>query len=302
MIEVKSVSKVYPNGYIALKEIDLSIEQSEVFGILGENGAGKTTLIKILSTQLSQTSGHVKVAGYDLTSERSKIRPLINCVFGGDSGLYPWLNAIDNCMLFGHLYSIKKQELDISIPRLLKLVGLPEKFWKKNVGTYSKGMSQKVLLARGLLNRPKVLFLDEPSIGLDIHAVRSLHALVKQVSNEGTTVIITSHNMSDITSLCKRTAILKDGIVDIVIDVEKGFYKKSHTIVHLKKKPPVFLLDSIQKLEGEMTLKGNEISFTSSESSINKLFELIASVDIPLERVSTNSRDFSDYYLDRINR
>lgn len=210
-VEVSNVSKSFSPDKRALDGISLSIEAGECFGVLGPNGAGKTTLIKIMSTQLVPTKGQVAVLGHNTQSEKQKIRPLMNIINGGDNGHYPWLNAIESIEYFCHLYQVKRPDLKMYVEELLKKVKLPSEAWKRPVSTYSKGMKQRLHIARGLVNDPKVLFLDEPTLGLDIEAVHDTRQLIKELKQKNTSIVLTSHNMSDIEHCCDRLTIIDHG-------------------------------------------------------------------------------------------
>lgn len=194
----------------AVEDISFEIYPGEIFGLLGPNGAGKSTTIKILSTMLLPTSGLVQILGFDVQSEEAKIREKINFVFGGERSLYFRLSAADNLYYFADLYKIpRKQQLDL-VPQLLELVGLSEVGHRK-VETFSKGMKQRLQIARALLNDPEIIFLDEPSIGLDPAGALELRNLIKELANRGKTILLTTHYMPEAEELCDRIAIINHG-------------------------------------------------------------------------------------------
>ncbi|MCL2558649.1 MAG: ABC transporter ATP-binding protein [Treponema sp.] len=194
----------------AVKGINFSVESGEIFGLLGQNGAGKTTTIKMLITMLAPTSGVCKVLGYDTFGQEKMIRSRINFVFGGEYGLYRRLSARDNLKYFSNLYKLPKKLRDSRIDELLELVGLSDRA-DTRVETFSKGMTQRVQIARGLVNSPEVLFMDEPTIGLDPVGAEMLRKTIVDVNGRGTTVLLTTHNMYEADELCGRIAIIKDG-------------------------------------------------------------------------------------------
>ena len=196
------------NCFEALKGISLSIQKGEVFGLLGPNGAGKSTTIKILSTMLLPTSGEVEISGFDIYKDEQQIRERINFIFGGERSLYFRLSAEDNLFYFADLYKIPRKKQLILIPDLLKQVGL-NSFAKRRVETFSKGMKQRLQIARALLNDPEIIFLDEPSIGLDPVGALELRNIIKELAKNGKTILLTTHYMAE--ELCDRIAIINQG-------------------------------------------------------------------------------------------
>ncbi len=194
----------------ALKGITFDVKKGEIFGLLGPNGAGKTTTIKILTTLLAPTSGESMVLGYKTFGEEHKIRNKINFIFGGELGLYRRLSGRDNLIYFANLYKIDKKTRNSRINEYLDLVGLADKADYK-VETYSKGMTQRLQIARGLINNPEIIFLDEPTIGLDPVGARELREVIKNLSQKGTTILLTTHYMYEADELCDRIAIINKG-------------------------------------------------------------------------------------------
>lgn len=199
----------------ALKGISFSVQEGEIFGLLGPNGAGKTTTIKILTTLLAPSAGEAKIMGRNCFGEEKYIRDKINFIFGGERGLYWRLSAYENLHYFGDIYKIPEKMLKKRIPELLKLVGLDGRD-KEKVEGYSKGMKQRLQIARGLINDPKILFLDEPTIGLDPVGAKELREIVKSLKCQGKTILLTTHYMYEADELCDRIAVINDGqIVDM---------------------------------------------------------------------------------------
>ncbi len=194
----------------AVRGITFSIERGELFGLLGPNGAGKTTTIKMLITLLLPTSGHATVLGHDVVTAAREVRRRVGYVFGGDRGLYDRLSGLDNLRYFAELYAVPAREQKPRIGELLELVGLQGRE-KERVEGYSRGMRQRLHIARGLLHRPDVLFLDEPSIGIDPVGARELRTTVKALVDNGTTVLLTTHYMFEADELCDRIAVIAGG-------------------------------------------------------------------------------------------
>ena len=196
--------------HVALRGVDLSIARGELFGLLGPNGAGKTTIVKIFTTLLLPTSGAASILGLDVVKQTWEIRKRIGFVFGGERGLYWRLSGLDNLRYFADLYQIPPDVSRRRIEELLELLGLKGREHDKVEG-YSRGMKQRLHLARGLLNAPEVLFLDEPTIGLDPVGGRELRGLVRRLADEGTTVFLTTHYMQEADEVCDRIAVIKRG-------------------------------------------------------------------------------------------
>jgi ABC-2 type transport system ATP-binding protein len=194
----------------AVKGVSFSIERGELFGLLGPNGAGKTTTIKMLITLLLPTSGAARVAGFDVVADPREVRRRIGYVFGGDRGLYERLNARDNLRYFGELYGVPARVQAKRIDELLEMVGLTER-QKERVEGYSRGMRQRLHIARGLLHDPEVLFLDEPSIGIDPVGARELRETVRNLIALDKTVLLTTHYMFEADELCHRIAVIREG-------------------------------------------------------------------------------------------
>lgn len=211
------------SSLMAVDGIDFSVKEGEIFGLLGENGAGKTTTIKMLITLLAPTSGECRVLGYDTYKEAEKIRGEINFVFGGEMGVYRRLSARDNLLYFAGLYKIKGAEAKTRTEELLKLVEL-EDAADRLVETYSKGMIQRLQIARGLINNPKIIFMDEPTVGLDPLGANMLRDIIRKLKAEGRTVLLTTHYMQEADDLCDNIAIINKGKI-VALDTPEQLKK-----------------------------------------------------------------------------
>jgi ABC-2 type transport system ATP-binding protein len=196
----------------AVKGISFDVEAGELFGLLGPNGAGKTTTIKMLITLLLPTSGELRVLGHDVVADPREVRKRVGYVFGGDRGLYERLSALDNLRYFAQLYGLPAREQGPRIDELLDLVGLSGRE-RERVEGFSRGMRQRLHIARGLLHRPQVLFLDEPSIGIDPVGARELRQTIATLAASGTTVLLTTHYMFEADELCDRIAVIAGGTI-----------------------------------------------------------------------------------------
>lgn len=199
----------------ALKGISFTVHRGEVVGLLGRNGAGKTTLVKILTTLLAPTRGRAWVLGMDVVTEAAGVRRVINLVSGGELSGYGLLTVRENLWMFSQFYGIPSKVAHNRIDELLEVVGLAEKADAK-IRELSTGMRQKANLVRGLVTDPDVLFLDEPTLGLDVQTARDVRAFVKRWvrgSDTGKTVLLTTHYMSEADEICDRVAIIHEGTI-----------------------------------------------------------------------------------------
>lgn len=198
--------------FIALHRINLQVRHGELFGLLGPNGAGKTTLIKILATLLSPTSGQAWVNGWDVVRQAEAIRPHINMVSGGESSGYGILTVRENLWLFARLYGVPSRLAYERIDRMLQIVGLEDKA-QTRISHLSTGQRQKMNFCRGFITDPKILFLDEPTLGLDVQSARAIRTFIRQWLQEqpGRTILLTTHYMAEAEELCDRIAIIDHG-------------------------------------------------------------------------------------------
>jgi ABC-2 type transport system ATP-binding protein len=194
----------------AVRGISFDVRRGELFGLLGPNGAGKTTTIKMLITLLLPTSGTARVMGFDVVRDTTEVRERIGYVFGGDRGLYDRVSGVDNLRYFAELYGVEPSEQKRRIAALLEMVGLTGRENEKVEG-YSRGMRQRLHIARGLLHDPEVIFMDEPSIGLDPVGARELRQTVRSLVDAGKTVLLTTHYMFEADALCDRIAVINAG-------------------------------------------------------------------------------------------
>lgn len=204
----------------AVKSINFSVKRGEIFGLLGPNGAGKTTTIKMMTTLLTPSSGSIEILGHDSVHDYKSIRPRINFIFGGERNLYWRLSAEENLKYFADLYLVHKKKQATLIPQLMKKVGLWE-VRNRKIETFSKGMKQRLLIAKALLNEPEILFLDEPTIGLDPLGAHALREIIRDIASADTTVVLTTHYMPEAEELCDRIAIINEGQI-IAMDHVSG--------------------------------------------------------------------------------
>lgn len=208
VVEVKSLVKHY--GTIeAVKGISFSVNQGEIFGLIGPNGAGKTTTLRILSTLLTITSGSVKIMNHDLGKKPGEIRKIISYL-PEDAGAYKNLTGKGYLQFIANFF--EKNNLKQMIAKGEKIANLGDRINDK-VDTYSKGMMRKLLVGRALMTYPKLAILDEPTAGLDVNNAQEIRKLVKNTAEQGTTILLSSHNMLEVEFLCDRIALISDGII-----------------------------------------------------------------------------------------
>jgi ABC-2 type transport system ATP-binding protein len=216
-IEARGIRRIYaarPAPIVALDGIDLDVPAGEFFGLLGPNGAGKTTLIKILTTLLAPSEGWARVFGFDVVRQAKQVRRVMNIVSGGEQSGYGILTVREQLWMFSQFYGLPGRDGWRRVDELIDAVGLAEQR-NQRVSTLSTGQRQKLNVARGLLNDPWILFLDEPTLGLDVSAARALRALVVdwQRAVPGRTILLTTHYMAEADELCDRIAIVDRGRV-----------------------------------------------------------------------------------------
>lgn len=213
MIEINEVTKRFKDkktSITALKHVKFTVEKGQVVGLLGENGAGKTTLLRTIATLLTPTDGNVKVAGYDTQKNPEEVKKRIGVLFGGETGLYDRLTARENLEYFAALYGLSKHETKVRIDELARMFGMRD-YLNRKVGGFSKGMRQKVAIARTLIHNPEIILFDEPTTGLDITSSNVFRQLVHQLKRDGKTIIFSSHIMEEVSMLCDSVAMMHKG-------------------------------------------------------------------------------------------
>lgn len=223
MLGIKNISKEFKD-IEAVNKISFHVNEGEIVGLLGENGAGKTTTLRMISTMLKPTHGTIEVNGYDVIKEASKVRGEIGILFGGEVGLYDRLSAKENIEYFGRLYGMTHEEINKKMKELIKDLEM-EEYIERKAGKFSRGMKQKVSIARSIIHSPRVMLFDEPSTGLDVSAARVIHEFILKCKSENKIILLSSHSMTEVEKLCDRVIILRKGRL-----IEEG------TIEQLKQK------------------------------------------------------------------
>ncbi len=212
--KLRGTKKSEAKELVALQNVSMEIRRGELFGLLGPNGAGKTTLIKILTTLLAPSTGRAWVAGYDVVAEPDKIRSRINMVSGGEASGYGLLTVRENLWMFSQFYGLPSAEANRRIKQLLEVVGMGDRLNTKS-SDLSTGLRQKMNIVRGFMTDPEVLFLDEPTLGLDVGAARDVRKFIRRWIDEDSsrTILLTTHYMVEADELCDRVAIINQGKV-----------------------------------------------------------------------------------------
>jgi ABC-2 type transport system ATP-binding protein len=218
IVEVSNLVKSY-NGLTAVNGVNFAIRQGEIFGLLGPNGAGKTTTISMLTCLLIPTSGKVGIAGHDVVSNAKTVKSIIGLV-PQDLAVYPQLSARDNLLFFGRIYGLKGRQLRQRVDDLLQMVGLNERA-NDLVNNFSGGMKRRVNIAAGLLHQPQVLFLDEPTVGVDPQSRNFIFDNIERLNQQGMTILYTTHYMEEAERLCHRVAIIDRGQI-VALDTPKA--------------------------------------------------------------------------------
>jgi ABC-2 type transport system ATP-binding protein len=266
MIEIENLTKKF-GDLTAVDTLSLDINEGEVFGFLGPNGAGKTTTVRMLCCLISKTSGNARISGYEIGDKKDslKIRKLIGLV-PDNVGLSEHLSAYDNLDFFGKIYDLSKDQREENIKRFLEMLGIWDKR-KVTVGTFSKGMKQKLAIARALIHDPQILFMDEPTSNLDPEAAKTVRDFILDLKKEKKTIFLNTHNLYEAQRICDRIAILNTKL--LTVGTPEELERKSSgrkTVIELEQVTDT-VLESLQRLPlANLTIEGNEIMFDAIDS------------------------------------
>jgi ABC-2 type transport system ATP-binding protein len=301
-IEVRNLTKKF-GDFTAVDDITFNVNDKEIFGFLGPNGAGKSTTIRMLCTLARPTAGDAKVNGYDLLKESTRVRESIGLV-AEKMIMYDQLTAAENLRFFGNLYQMPKQKMEARIDELLKLVDMTE--WKDaQIKKYSTGMRQRINVVRALLTEPKVIFMDEPTLGLDPQTTLSIRELIRDINKSGTTVILTTHAMIEAEALSNRVAIIDHGKI-IALDSPanlKKLIKQADMTVFSVRIPNLTpsLIGAIQKLDCVAALAQEDaydlkISAKGGEG-LDRIIDVIRHEGGNIASINTNEPTLEDVFL-----
>ncbi len=300
MIDAENLTKKF-GGITAVDDVTFHVNEGEVFGFLGPNGAGKTTTVRILCCLISKTSGQARVGGYEIGNNEFnslKIRNIIGFL-PDNIGLYEELSAYKNLDFYGKLYERTEQQRKESIERFLRLLGL----WEKKdlpVGTFSKGMKQKIALARALVHEPKILFLDEPTVNLDPEAARTVRDFILELKKEKRTILVNTHNLDEAQRICDKIGILKTRLLTVGTPEQlRELFWSSKTVIQLEKVNEI-IVDAVKSQTSRNALiDGNRliIDVASGEKENPKFIEAIVSAGGHIQYVSELRPSLEDIYL-----
>lgn len=315
-VEAKNVVRTFKGAsgstVQALNRVSLDVKPGEIFGLLGPNGAGKTTLIKILSTLLLPTSGEAYVGGFNVVSEAAKIRGIINLVSGGETPGYGILNVRENLWFFSQLYGLPNSVANERISQLLEELGLKE-YASTRMSKLSTGYKQRLNLARGFVNNPQVVFLDEPTLGLDIISAKNLRRFVlewiKQTGNRS--LLLTTHYMAEADELCNRVAIIDRGRIlanDSPERLKNNIRKNTTVKLELEGKVDSSGLRKIPMIVGFAESHDIQTGVTSikvvveSDSAISDILNQITKDGLKVLGVSKTEPTLEDVYISHVGR
>lgn len=297
-IVVKNLTKTF-NGFKAVDSISFTVKKGEIFGLLGPNGAGKTTTIKMLVTLLKPSSGEAKVAGYDVVKQPNMVRKNIGIVFQ-EPTLDLELTAKENLDFHARLYGLNKKRREERIKEVLKLVDLYDKA-NLQVKKFSGGMQRRLEIARGLLHFPKVLFLDEPTLGLDAQTRRKIwDYIIEMKEREDVTIILTTHYIEEADKLCDRVAIIDKGKIIALDDPENLKKMVGEDVVSLTVNDPERLIDelALEEIRKIVRIEDRlELSVVKGETMIPRMVEIAQKVGVEVKSVSLRKPTLEDVFI-----
>ena len=320
-IETQNLGRIYKlrgskketrKELIALQDVSLTVQRGELFGLLGPNGAGKTTLIKILTTLLSPTSGLARVAGADVQREPDLVRPRINMVSGGESSGYGLLTVRENLWMFSQFYGVPSREANERIEALLEMVGMKDRMHTKS-SDLSTGLRQKMNIVRGFLTDPEVLFLDEPTLGLDVGASRDVRKFIIDwlKADKERTLLLTTHYMVEADELCDRVAIINKGRVlacdtpyalkqrlqkDVMFEIETS--PLNGLTQQMMESQPEVQKATLTDINGGSRWKLSLVD----ESALAGVFNLFAQKDVKVMNLNKRQPTLEDVFVDLVGR
>ena len=300
IIEVKNITKRF-NDKLVLDNVSYEVNEGEIFGFIGPNGAGNSTLINIMTTLLIPDSGTIKICGYDILKEPIKAKECIGYV-PQDLALIEDLNAYDNLEFFGALYGLKGKVLKERIKESLKVTGL-EKTKKQKVKKFSGGMKRRLNIAVAIMHHPKVLILDEPTVGVDPQSRNHIFSFIKNICKEwGTTIVYTSHYMEEVEELCKRVFIMdlgKEISYGEKGDIKSSVFSNNKVLIETQNINAKTIME-LKDIKGIMkvTDKNEEVSLTiNSEFKLAKVLSLLEKNNIDIKKISYEEPKLEDVFL-----
>ncbi|QDI89673.1 ATP-binding cassette domain-containing protein [Candidatus Nitrosopumilus sp. SW] len=301
-IETKSLTKSF-GDVIAVNDISFTVENGEIFGFLGPNGAGKSTTMMILTTLLKPTSGQALISGYNVMTDPKKVRENIGYV-QQETTVDEYLTGRENLLLQAKLNHIPKNEIDSRIDEVLDLIELSDK-QNESVVTYSGGMRKRLDIAGGLLHRPKVLFLDEPTVGLDIQTRRKIWEYIKKIHDEfEMTIFLSTHYMEEADQLCDRIGIIDGGkiqVIDSPKNMKNAMGNEVISVVIEENPSRDSFLSELQKIESvnKINEDGSKLTLFVSNGTevIPKVFQISSNIGIKITSISLTQPTLDDVFI-----
>jgi ABC-2 type transport system ATP-binding protein len=301
-IETKSLTKSF-GDLVAVNDISFSVEKGEIFGFLGPNGAGKSTTMMIFTTLLKPTSGKALIAGFDVTKDAKQVREHIGFV-QQETTVDEYLTGRENLLLQAKLNHIPKNEINQRIDEVLELIELSDK-QDQAVVTYSGGMRKRLDIAGGLLHHPKVLFLDEPTVGLDIQTRRKIWQYIKKIHVEfEMTIFVTTHYMEEADSLCDRIGIMDHGKIQVIDTPENMKNALGNEIISLVidgRNNHDSFLEELKKIEFIKNINEDDLKLTLFTSNgtevIPEIFQISSKLDIKINSISLTQPTLDDVFI-----
>lgn len=306
MIKTQGLTKVFKIGkkeeteLIAVDDLSLEVQRGQVFGFLGPNGAGKTTTVRMLTGLIRPSSGSAQVAGFELGKQDTEIRRNVG-ILTESPGMYERLSAEKNLTIFANLYDVP--DIDKSVNKYLSMLGL----WERRhdaVGSFSKGMRQKLAVARALIHEPQILFLDEPTTGLDPEASKTVRDFVEELKTEGRTIFMTTHNLDEAERLCDRVGIFQQKLLtlDSPANLREKMYGR-RVVFHLRELQPSWV-DLVAEIPatGEVETVDNKlvVSLNDPEESNPKIVNALVAAGAQIQFVGEIRHSLEQIYLEMV--
>lgn len=306
MIKTQNISKTFRIGkkgqteLQAVQNLNLEVDKGEVFGFLGPNGAGKTTTVRMLTALIRPSSGQAQIAGYELGKQDTEIRRNVG-ILTESPGMYERLSAEKNLTIFANLYDVP--DVPQAVNKYLSMLGLWERRYDA-VGSFSKGMRQKLAVARALIHEPQILFLDEPTTGLDPEAAKTVRDFIEELKTQGRTIFMTTHNLDEAERLCDRVGIFRQELLtlDTPANLRKQLFGRK-VVFHLQEVNPIWI-EAVSKIDGinnvEIVENKLVVSMQDPEQSNPNIIQYLVGVGAQILFVGELRHSLEQIYLEMV--
>ena len=306
MIKTQNISKTFRIGkkgqteLQAVQNLNLEVDKGEVFGFLGPNGAGKTTTVRMLTALIRPSSGQAQVAGYELGKQDTEIRRNVG-ILTESPGMYERLSAEKNLTIFANLYDVP--DVPQAVNKYLSMLGLWDRRYDA-VGSFSKGMRQKLAVARALIHEPQILFLDEPTTGLDPEAAKTVRDFIEELKTQGRTIFMTTHNLDEAERLCDRVGIFRQELLslDTPANLRKQLFGRK-VVFHLREVNPIWV-EEVSKLDGishvEIVENKMVVSMQDPEQSNPTIIQYLVGIGAQILFVGELRHSLEQIYLEMV--